>query len=81
MKKRFVMILMVLAMVLPPAATAETEAQFNDVPYKTVELAQTDANYYKELAIAELWNWKQIRNYPTLYTNDIATPSPTGTAW
>lgn len=72
MAKKFILILLALAMALSMAAvaeTAETEA-FNDVPYKTVELEETDPNYYKELAIAELWNWKQIRNYPTLYTED-----------
>ncbi len=68
MKKSIIALLLLLVMALPLAVLAE-EA-YNDVPYKTVELPETDPNYYKELAIAELYNWKQIRNYPTLYTND-----------
>ena len=67
MKKCILVLLLVAALVLPLAAMAEN-AQYNDVPYHTTDLPQTDENYYAELDLAELWNWKQIRNYPTLYT-------------
>lgn len=70
MKKSIVAFLLILAMVLSFGAMAETTAQSNDVPYKVVELAETDADYYKELALVEIWNFKQIRNYPTLYTHE-----------
>lgn len=38
-------------------------------PYKTVSLKESDANYYKELWAAELYNYKMIRNFPTLYVS------------
>lgn len=67
MKKSIVALLLVVLMALTCSALAET---VQDFPYKTVDLPETDANYYKELAIAELWNWKEIRNFPTLYTDE-----------
>lgn len=68
MRKVIVAFVLALSLVLSLAiATAET---VQDVPYKTVELSETDADYYKELALAEIWNFKQIRNYPTLYTSE-----------
>ncbi len=70
MKKGIVAFLLMLVMVLPICAMAEAAPTYNDVPYKTTDLAENDANYYSELDLAELWNWKQIRNYPTLYTKD-----------
>lgn len=69
MKKTILILLLVAALVLPLAAMAE-DAQYNDAPYHTTDLPQTDENYYAELDLAELWNWKQIRNYPTLYTKE-----------
>ena len=68
MKKSILALLLVLALALSlVTASAETEtATFNDVTYRTVELSKDDPNYYPELAKAELWNFKQIRNYPTL---------------
>ena len=45
----------------------QTPKAYNDVPYKTVSLSQTAPNYYKELWAAELYNYKMIRNFPTLY--------------
>lgn len=70
MKKSIVAFFLMLVMVLPICAMAEAAPTYNDVPYKTTDLAETDENYYSELDLAELWNWKQIRNYPTLYTKD-----------
>ena len=71
MKKSILALLLVLSMLLPLVGMAETEAPaFNDVPYHTIDLAETDENYYNELDLAELWNWKEIRNFPTLYTKD-----------
>lgn len=68
MKKTIVAFLLAFALLLPLMAMAETAPAYNDIPYRTTELAPTDPNYYSELDLAELWNWKQIRNYPTLYT-------------
>ena len=70
MKKIVLAFLLLAALVLPLVALAEEAPQFNDIPYHTTALAETDENYYSELDLAELWNWKQIRNYPTLYTKD-----------
>ena len=69
MKKSILVLLLVAALVLPLAAMAE-DAAYSDAPYHTTDLPQTDENYYAELDLAELWNWKQIRNYPTLYTKE-----------
>lgn len=40
---------------------------YSDVPVKEVTLPETDPNYYKELRAAEIYNFKLIRNIPTLY--------------
>lgn len=68
--RKTILALLILTLLLPAAGVAETVPEFNDVPYRTVDLAETDENYYSELDLAELWNWKQIRNYPTLYTKE-----------
>ena len=60
MKKSILVLLLVAALVLPLAAMAE-DAAYSDAPYHTTDLPQTDENYYAELDLAELWNWKQIR--------------------
>lgn len=52
-----------------PEATAQTPKEFNDVPYKTISLKESDPNYYKELWGAELYNYKMLRNFPTMYIN------------
>ena len=69
MKKRMLVLLLIAALLLPAAAMAESAEQFGDVPIRTVDLPETDENYFKELDLAELWNLKQIRNYPTLYVH------------
>ncbi len=69
MKKWIVALLLVLSLTLPLVGVAEEAPAYNDVPYHTVDLDPADPNYYSELDLAELWNWKQIRNYPTLYTD------------
>ncbi len=63
-------VLLILAITLPLAVYAET-GTVQDVPYRTTDLTETDADYYKELALAEMWNFKQIRNFPTLYTKKV----------
>lgn len=60
-------VLLIMTVILPLAVYAETDT-VQDVPYRTTDLTETDADYYKELALAEMWNFKQIRNFPTLYT-------------
>jgi hypothetical protein len=69
MKKSILVLLLVAALLLPLAAMAE-DAAYSDAPYHTTDLPQTEETYYAELDLAELWNWKQIRNYPTLYTKE-----------
>ena len=69
MKKWIMALLLILALTLSLTGMAEEAPAYNDVPYHTVDLPETDENYYSELDLAELWNWKQIRNYPTLYTD------------
>lgn len=63
-------IAVVLLLACVSSLAEETSTAVYDVPYRTVELPETDSDYYKELAIAEAWNFKQIRNYPTLYTEE-----------
>ena len=72
MKNGILMFLLVLVMAfsLVSASAETTTATFNDVTYKVVELSKDDPNYYSDLAKAELWNFKQIRNFPTLYTQE-----------
>ena len=68
MKNGILMFLLVLVMAfsLVSASAETTTATFNDVTYKVVELSKDDPNYYSDLAKAERWNFKQIRNFPTL---------------
>ena len=49
------------------AAVAFAYGTLNDVPVKTVALEATDPNYDKELWAAELYNYKMIRNFTTMY--------------
>ena len=49
------------------AAVAFADEALNDVPIKTVALEATDPNYDKELWAAELYNYKMIRNFTTMY--------------
>ena len=70
MKKWIIALLLVLSLTLPLVGVAEEAPAYNDVPYHIVDLDPADPNYYSELDLAELWNWKQIRNYPTLYTKE-----------
>lgn len=51
--------------------TTQTPKEYNDVPYKTVSLEETDPNYYKELWAAEVYNYKMIKDYPTLYVASV----------
>ncbi|MBQ9211582.1 MAG: hypothetical protein IJ153_07785 [Clostridia bacterium] len=60
------MIAAIMLMGICSFAFAEADA-INDVPYKTVELDESDPNYYKELRAAEIYNYKNIRSYPTLF--------------
>ena len=50
-----------------PEVKPGTPKDYNDIPYKTVSLAESDPSYYKELWAAEVYNYKMVRNYPTLY--------------
>lgn len=47
----------------PQAPTAVTP----DVPMKEITLTEGDADYYKELLDAEIYNYKLVRNIPTAY--------------
>lgn len=40
---------------------------YNDVPTKEVEVSPTDADYYEKLWDVEVYNYKIIRNIPTVY--------------
>jgi len=53
-----------------PEAPAQTPKEYKDVPYKAVSLKESDPDYYKELWEAELYNYKMVRNFPTLYVYD-----------
>ena len=43
---------------------------YNDVPTKEVEASPTDADYYEKLWETEVYNYKLIRNIPTVYESD-----------
>lgn len=68
MKKVFSLIL-ALVMLLSVCSLAAAEA-FVGAPYKTVALEESDPNYYKELWAAGVYNYKMVRNYPTLYKQE-----------
>lgn len=54
-----------------PFEAAPTPKTFNDVPFHTVNLAKSDPNYYKELWAAEFYNSKIVKDFPTLFVNDV----------
>ena len=56
-----------LVMLLGMCSFASAEAAINDVPCKTVELEENDPGYYAALWEAELYNYKMIRNFTTMY--------------
>ncbi len=53
----------------PPDTPDTPVDKYNDVPLKSVSLPDSDPDYYKELWAAEVYNYKMIRNYPTLYAS------------
>lgn len=52
------------------APSEQTPHAYYDVPYQTVSTDASDPNYYQDLWAAELYNYKMVRNFPTLYVND-----------
>lgn len=57
-----------LALLLGMCSFAAAEATaLNDVPYKTVEADESDPGYYQQLWEAELYNYKMVRNFITMY--------------
>lgn len=60
--------ILVFALLLAVCGCAIAEnAPLNDVPCQTVTLAEDDPDYFKELWAAELYNYKMIRNFTTMY--------------
>lgn len=60
--------ILVFALLLAACGCAIAEnAPLNDVPCQTVTLAEDDPDYFKELWAAELYNYKMIRNFTTMY--------------
>lgn len=69
--KKILSLCMALIMLLGVCgvASAETPA-FNEAPYKTVELDQNDPAYWQTEWEAQVYNYKMVRNFPTLYERD-----------
>ncbi len=74
MKKTFTKALsfaMALVMLLGMCSFASAEATvYNDVPFQNVTTDESDPNYYKDLWTAGIYNYKMVRNFPTLYEKD-----------
>ena len=65
---KFLALVMAVVMLMGVCAVAVADnTVYNDVPYKTVELDASDPNYYKALWEAGVYNYKMVRNFPTLY--------------
>lgn len=64
--KLIVLIIALLIVCLPVFSIAEGTA-YSDVPLKSVEISADDPLYYHDLWAAELYNYKMIRNFTTLY--------------
>lgn len=64
--RRFLLILSAL-LVCAFSCAALAEGVPADVPVKTVSVAESDPQYYAELWDAELYNYKMIRNFTTMY--------------
>ena len=69
--KKILSLCMALIMLLGMCGIASAEtAAFNEAPYKTVELDQNDPAYWQTEWEAQVYNYKMVRNFPTLYEKD-----------
>lgn len=57
---------MIMLLSMCSFAAAEAPA-YEGAPYKTVDLPESDPAYYQELLAAQVYNYKMVRNFPTLY--------------
>lgn len=70
MKKIAMLVLALVLGINMVTFSAMAETTYDDLPFKTVELEESDPNYYVELLAAEIYNYKMIRNYPTLFDKE-----------
>lgn len=69
--KKILSLCMALIMLLGMCGIASAEtAAFNEAPYKTVELDQNDPAYWQTEWETQVYNYKMVRNFPTLYEKD-----------
>ena len=69
--KKFVMLVLALVLCMNMVAfSAVAETAYNDLPFKTVDLEELDPDYYAQLLEAEIYNYKMVRNYPTLFEEE-----------
>ena len=69
--KKFVMLVLALVLCMNMVAfSAVAETAYNDLPFKTVDLEESDPDYYAQLLEAEIYNYKMVRNYPTLFEEE-----------
>ena len=69
--KKILSLCMALIMLLGMCGIASAEtAAFNEAPYKIVELDQNDPAYWQTEWEAQVYNYKMVRNFPTLYEKD-----------
>lgn len=51
-------------------ASAESSANQHDVPWKNPTVAESDPAYYQQLLEAEVYNYKMLRNFPTMFDTE-----------
>ena len=70
--KVFLAFVMAVAMLLGMCSMAGAENEvIQNPPYKFVELSEDDPAYWQAEWEAQVYNYKMIRNFPTLYPKDI----------
>ena len=68
LSRKLLLLALAAALLITSCLTvALAEGALNDAPVKTVALDASDPNYDKELWAAELYNYKMIRNFTTMY--------------
>ena len=70
MKKKLVTKVLAAILLIGAIPFSRANAGKENAPYKDVDLAPSDANYWQTEWETQVYNYKMVRNYPTLYTQD-----------
>ena len=70
MKKKLVTKVLAAILLIGAIPFSRANAETANAPYKYVDLAPSDANYWQTEWETQVYNYKMVRNFPTMYTED-----------